>query len=59
MQHQGLLIIPWPPPKKPSVTYQLKALSEAGPARGERRGTWIWSSLNAYGLGDLRSATEA
>jgi ArsR family transcriptional regulator len=31
---------------QPTVSHHLKKLSEAGLISGERRGTWIWYSLN-------------
>ncbi|MCF8524226.1 MAG: metalloregulator ArsR/SmtB family transcription factor [Aquiluna sp.] len=31
---------------QPTISHHLKKLAEAGLIRGERRGTWVWYSLN-------------
>jgi len=38
---------------QPTVSHHLKVLREAGLVRGERRGTWVWYSLDPDGLGRL------
>jgi len=35
---------------QPTVSHHLKVLREAGLVRGERRGTWVWYSLDPDGL---------
>jgi len=51
---------------QPTVSHHLKVLREAGLVRGERRGSWVWYSLDPAGLGhlvallgDLTAATAA
>ena len=34
---------------QPTVSHHLKILSEAGLIEGERRGKWVWYSLNSRG----------
>ncbi len=41
---------------QPTVSHHLKVLSEAGLVRGERRGKWVWYSLDRRRLTDLRTA---
>jgi ArsR family transcriptional regulator len=31
---------------QPTISHHLKKLAEAGLINGERRGTWVWYSLN-------------
>ncbi len=38
---------------QPTVSHHLKVLREAGLVRGERRGTWVWYSLDPDGLARL------
>lgn len=40
---------------QPTVSHHLKVLSEAGLVRGERRGKWVWYSLNRSRLTELQS----
>jgi ArsR family transcriptional regulator len=35
---------------QPTVSHHLRVLREAGLVRGERRGTWVWYSLDPDGL---------
>ncbi len=42
-----------------TVSHHLKILSEAGLARGERRGKWVWYSLDRARLAELREAMDA
>ncbi|MGO8862418.1 MAG: ArsR/SmtB family transcription factor [Acidimicrobiales bacterium] len=44
---------------QPTVSHHLKILSEAGLVRGERRGKWVWYSLNRARLAELRSAIDS
>lgn len=39
-----------------TVSHHLKVLSEAGLVRGDRRGKWVWYSLNRDRLSELRAA---
>jgi ArsR family transcriptional regulator, arsenate/arsenite/antimonite-responsive transcriptional repressor len=43
---------------QPTVSHHMKILSEAGLVRGERRGKWVWYSLDRDRLADLRSAID-
>lgn len=44
---------------QPTVSHHLKVLSEAGLVQGERRGKWVWYSLNPERVAALRSALDA
>jgi len=39
---------------QPTVSHHLKVLAEAGLVRGERRGRWVWYSVVAGRLDELR-----
>ena len=41
-----------------TISHHLKILGEAGLVHGDRRGKWVWYSLDRRRLGDLRSAIE-
>lgn len=41
---------------QPTISHHLKILSEAGLVQGERRGKWVWYSLNRQRLAELRFA---
>ena len=41
---------------QPTVSHHLKILSEAGLVHGDRRGKWVWYSLDRERLADLRGA---
>jgi ArsR family transcriptional regulator len=41
---------------QPTISHHLKILSEAGLVQGEKRGRWVWYSLNRDRLGALRAA---
>jgi ArsR family transcriptional regulator, arsenate/arsenite/antimonite-responsive transcriptional repressor len=43
---------------QPTVSHHLKILSQAGLVHGERRGKWVWYSLNRERLASLRSAID-
>ncbi len=43
---------------QPTVSHHLKVLSDAGLVRGERRGRWVWYSLERARLVELRDALE-
>lgn len=43
---------------QPTVSHHLKVLGEAGLVHGQRRGKWVWYSLDRPRLADLRSALE-
>jgi DNA-binding transcriptional ArsR family regulator len=36
----------------------MRILSEAGLVQGDRRGKWVWYSLNADRLAELRAALD-
>ena len=44
---------------QPTVSHHLRILSEAGLVQGERRGKWVWYSLNRDRLAQLRSAIDS
>lgn len=41
---------------QPTVSHHLKILAEAGLVHGDRRGKWVWYSLDRTRLTDLRGA---
>jgi ArsR family transcriptional regulator len=43
---------------QPTVSHHLKILSEAGLVQGDRRGKWVWYSLNRARLAQLRAAID-
>jgi ArsR family transcriptional regulator len=43
---------------QPTVSHHLKILSESGLVHGERRGKWVWYSLNRARLEALRGALD-
>jgi ArsR family transcriptional regulator len=43
---------------QPTVSHHLKILSEAGLVRGDRRGKWVWYSLDRERLAELRTAID-
>jgi ArsR family transcriptional regulator, arsenate/arsenite/antimonite-responsive transcriptional repressor len=44
---------------QPTVSHHLKILGEAGLVHGERRGKWVWYSLDHARLAALRTALSA
>ena len=44
---------------QPTVSHHLKVLGEAGLVRGDRRGKWVWYSLDAGRLAQLGVAVTA
>lgn len=44
---------------QPTVSHHLKILSEAGLVHGDRRGKWVWYSLDRGRLALLRGAIDA
>jgi ArsR family transcriptional regulator len=44
---------------QPTVSHHLKILSEAGLVQGERRGKWVWYSLNRIRLAQLQATIDA
>ncbi len=43
---------------QPTISHHMKILSETGLVQGDRRGKWVWYSLNRDRLAQLRSAIE-
>ncbi len=43
---------------QPTVSHHLKILSDAGLVHGDRRGKWVWYSIDRERLADLRSALQ-
>jgi ArsR family transcriptional regulator len=44
---------------QPTISHHLRILSEAGLVSGERRGKWVWYSLNRSRLADLRATISS
>ncbi|HLI44563.1 MAG TPA: metalloregulator ArsR/SmtB family transcription factor [Acidimicrobiales bacterium] len=44
---------------QPTVSHHLRILTEAGLVSGERRGKWVWYSLERSRLAELRAAIDA
>ena len=44
---------------QPTISHHLKVLGEAGLVQGDRRGKWVWYSLNRERLAALRSAIDS
>ena len=44
---------------QPTVSHHLRVLSEAGLVKGERRGKWVWYSLERSALAALRMAIDS
>jgi ArsR family transcriptional regulator len=44
---------------QPTVSHHLKILSDAGLVHGDRRGRWVWYSLDRQRLAALRAAIDA
>jgi ArsR family transcriptional regulator len=44
---------------QPTISHHLKILGEAGLVHGERRGKWVWYSLDRNRLASLRAAIDA
>jgi ArsR family transcriptional regulator len=44
---------------QPTVSHHLKILSEAGLVHGDRRGKWVWYSLDRHRLAALRAALDS
>jgi ArsR family transcriptional regulator len=44
---------------QPTVSHHLKILSESGLVKGERRGKWVWYSLNRARLAELQATITA
>jgi ArsR family transcriptional regulator, arsenate/arsenite/antimonite-responsive transcriptional repressor len=43
---------------QPTISHHLKILSDAGLVRGDRRGKWVWYSLDRSRLAELRAAID-
>ncbi len=43
---------------QPTISHHLKILSDAGLVHGDRRGKWVWYSLDRQRLANLRSALQ-
>ena len=44
---------------QPTISHHLKVLGEAGLVRGDRRGKWVWYSLDAGRLAELGAAMSS
>jgi ArsR family transcriptional regulator len=44
---------------QPTISHHLKVLGEAGLVQGDRRGKWVWYSLNRERLSQLQSTIDA
>jgi ArsR family transcriptional regulator len=43
---------------QPTISHHMRILSEAGLVQGDRRGKWVWYSLNGDRLAELRAAID-
>ncbi len=43
---------------QPTISHHMKILSDAGLVQGDRRGKWVWYSLNRDRLAELRTAID-
>ena len=43
---------------QPTISHHLKILSEAGLVHSDRRGKWVWYSLNRERLAELRATID-
>lgn len=43
---------------QPTVSHHLKILGDAGLVHGDRRGKWVWYSVNRGRLAELRAAID-
>ena len=44
---------------QPTISHHMKILSEARLVQGDRRGKWVWYSLNRERLAELRAAIDS
>jgi ArsR family transcriptional regulator, arsenate/arsenite/antimonite-responsive transcriptional repressor len=44
---------------QPTISHHMKILSEAGLVQGDRRGKWVWYSLNRDRLAELRATIDS
>ncbi len=44
---------------QPTISHHLKILTDAGLVQGDRRGKWVWYSLNRDRLAELRATIDA
>jgi ArsR family transcriptional regulator, arsenate/arsenite/antimonite-responsive transcriptional repressor len=44
---------------QPTISHHLKILSEAGLVQGDKRGKWVWYSINRDRLATLRAAIDS
>jgi ArsR family transcriptional regulator len=44
---------------QPTISHHLKILSKAGLVQGEKRGRWVWYSINRRRLAALRAAIDS
>ncbi len=44
---------------QPTISHHLRILGEAGLVHGDRRGKWVWYSLDRVRLGQLRATLDA
>jgi ArsR family transcriptional regulator, arsenate/arsenite/antimonite-responsive transcriptional repressor len=43
---------------QPTISHHLKILTDAGLVQGDRRGKWVWYSLNRDRLAELRATID-
>ena len=43
---------------QPTISHHLKILADAGLVQGDRRGKWVWYSLNRDRLAELRATID-
>ena len=44
---------------QPTISHHLKILTDAGLVQGDRRGKWVWYSLNRDRLAELRATIDS
>lgn len=44
---------------QPTISHHLKILADAGLVQGDRRGKWVWYSLNTDRLAELRATIDS
>ncbi len=44
---------------QPTISHHLKILADAGLVQGDRRGKWVWYSLNRDRLAELRATIDS
>jgi ArsR family transcriptional regulator len=43
---------------QPTISHHMRILGQAGLVQGQRRGKWVWYSLNRQRLGQIRATLQ-